>query len=126
MRSVPAALSQDLSRPATSLTRVRLLLTAEGRGACRHAFLAFRCAAQYCFIGALTAFRWAADIVRGFDVAFFRTGRTTNLPSDGTHGLLKCRNLPIELRALRPCSSSDDSDADAPVSGEGLPLTPPL
>ena len=56
MRSVSVALSRDLSRPAMSLTRVRLLLTAEGRGACRYAFLAFRRAAPYCFIGALTRF----------------------------------------------------------------------
>ena len=63
MRSVPAALSRDLSRPATSLTRVRLLPTTEGRGAFRYAFVAFRRAAQYCFIGALTASHWAADIV---------------------------------------------------------------
>ena len=104
MRSVSVALSRDLSRPAMSLTRVRLLLTAEGRGACRYAFLAFRRAAPYCFIGALTAFRWAANIVRHFDVAFFRTGRTTDLPSDGTHGLLKCRNLPIECARCAPAA----------------------
>ena len=29
------------------------------------------------------------------------TSRTTDVPPDGTHGLLKRRNLPLEVRALR-------------------------